>query len=379
MVRRAPEPALPRIRVVHDGGVADGVGEPHHRRQVVADIAPGVVRAVAERDGALAMLRAHPLDLGRDDVQRLVPRDALVARDAAHVLVARAVRVEIDALHRVEQPVGRIDQRLPGQRMARHQPLARRGEVAAARMDGPGRGVGVVELDGSRAYDLAVLDVDEDRPAIRAVGEARHAAAHVGAEFPADAPRAHDGLGEPVAQLVGPLERQVEVLLRVDLALIVDRRGQQPGGELRVLEAQHHVGLGVKPASGADAAVLEAVPAADLAVPGAELGGEILLPQPGAEIGVAPRRPPQHPEKPEKDDRKSHGRLAFIVGRAVPARQPDGRTGGFGPQPRRAAAVARPAPPLRGASRRSNPVFPAILDCFAALAMTGRLFRWQAR
>ena len=56
--------------------------------------------------------RLHALDLAGDDVERLVPADALVARLAAVLRIALAVRVEIDALHRVSRRSLRIDDRL---------------------------------------------------------------------------------------------------------------------------------------------------------------------------------------------------------------------------------------------------------------------------
>ena len=84
----------------------------------------------------------------------------------------------------------------------------------------------------------------------------------------------HDGLGEPVAELRRRPRGGSGILLRVDLALPVDRRGQELRAGARVLEAQHDVGRSVKPRLDGSCR-LEAVPAGDLAVAGAELGDEI--------------------------------------------------------------------------------------------------------
>src|SRR6185312_12942390 len=47
MMHRAPIPAFPAVGIVMHGGVADGVLEAVERREVVADIAPGMMRAMA--------------------------------------------------------------------------------------------------------------------------------------------------------------------------------------------------------------------------------------------------------------------------------------------------------------------------------------------
>ena len=88
-----------------DARHADRVGEAEQRREVIADIAPGVMRAVREGDGARAVFALLPLDLVGDDLDRLVPGDAHVAGLAAVLRIALAVRIEVDALHRIEQAV----------------------------------------------------------------------------------------------------------------------------------------------------------------------------------------------------------------------------------------------------------------------------------
>ena len=59
-------------------------------------------------------------------------------------------------------------------RHGRHGRLPRRRESTAPGLDAPRGGVGVVELDGRHADDLAVFDIDEDGSAVRAVGEPLH-------------------------------------------------------------------------------------------------------------------------------------------------------------------------------------------------------------
>ena len=166
VVHRAPVPAFPAVGIVVHLRVADRVGEAEQRGEVVADIAPGVMRAVRHRDRAGAVVALQPLDLAGDEVERLVPGDAHVARLAAVLRIALAVRIEVDALHRIEQPVGRIDDRLGVLAVRRQRGLARRRELEAARLDRPRRRIVVVEVDRRHADDLAVLDVDEDRPAV---------------------------------------------------------------------------------------------------------------------------------------------------------------------------------------------------------------------
>src|SRR5208282_3724677 len=80
---RAPVPAFPGIGVVMDLGMADGVAEAIERRQVVADIAPGVMRAMRYRHHARPISAFQLLDLVRDEIERLIPRDSYVAGLAA--------------------------------------------------------------------------------------------------------------------------------------------------------------------------------------------------------------------------------------------------------------------------------------------------------
>src|SRR6476469_10148141 len=95
-----------------DARHADGIGEAEQRRQVVTDIAPGVMRAVRKGDGAGSVLALLPLDLVGDELDLFLPGDAYVAGLAAVLRVAFAIGIEIDALHRVEHAARRIDDRL---------------------------------------------------------------------------------------------------------------------------------------------------------------------------------------------------------------------------------------------------------------------------
>ena len=116
---RPPSTSPPSCRGCASTGVQPmDVEEADAGAQPVAEDAPGVVRAAAVHDRAGPVLALHALDLAGHQVERLVPADALVAGDAAVLRVALAVRVEVHPLHRVEQPVGRVDQRLPGRACA---------------------------------------------------------------------------------------------------------------------------------------------------------------------------------------------------------------------------------------------------------------------
>ena len=167
----APVPALPAVRVVLAVGEAHEVHEAVVGAVAVADVAPQVVRALGGHDRAGADLAVTALDLVGDDVEGFVPADGLVAGHAAVLDVARALGVEVDALERREDALGRVDHRALRLGVRRQGGLARRGERAAARLDRPVALVFVVELDGGETDDPAVLHVDEDRATRRAVGQ----------------------------------------------------------------------------------------------------------------------------------------------------------------------------------------------------------------
>ena len=313
-----------------DARHADRIGEAEQRREVVTDIAPGMVRAVREGDGAGAVFALLPLDLVGDDLDRLVPGDAHVAGLAAVLRIALAVRIEVDALHRVEQAVGRIDDRFGVLAVRRKRGLARRRELLPLGLDGPRGAVFLGEIDRRQAHDLAVpsCHVDEDRPAIGHVAIARGAVGHLGAVFQPGRLRHHQRLRKPVGKTLFALDGEDEVLLRVDLIEPVDRRHQQRGADLGILEHQLDVGLLVQPGARCDLAVVEFVPAPDLLIAGHDLGDEVVLLHPRLEIGVTAGRHLQELRRTEQDDRQfdvgeSHGFL-LVAQRRV------------GPRPRRA-------------------------------------------
>ena len=229
MVDGTPVPAFPAVRVVVDPGHADGVDEPEGGRQVVADIAPGMVGAVAHGDGAGAVLALLALDLVRHDVEGLVPGNFLVARLSPVPRVAFAVGVEVDALQGLQEPVRRIDHALPVLAVCGERGFSGRGECLAARFDGPGFRVGIVEDDGRDADDPAALLIDEDRPAVGHGGVAGDAVPLIDAVFPARRLGQHHGLSPPGGGVLVALHGEVEVLQGVDLIELVDRRHQEVG------------------------------------------------------------------------------------------------------------------------------------------------------
>ena len=197
VVHGAPVPPLPAIRIMADRGPADVVEEPQAGAQPVAQDAPQVMGAAAVEDGAGAVVLLDPLDLARHDVERLVPADPLVAGDAPVLRVPLALRVEIDPLHRVEEPVRGVDHRLEDLRVGGDGRLPGRREGSAPGVDRPGGRVLVVELDGRDAEDPPVLDVDEDGPAVRVARVARDAVAHVRPVPDARVEHEAQGLHEP--------------------------------------------------------------------------------------------------------------------------------------------------------------------------------------
>ena len=137
-VRGAPVPPLPAVRVVEHGGGLEAVHEAHERAHLVADDAPVVVRRGHAADGRAAVRLLHARDLARDDVERLVPGDALVGRLAAVLRVALPVGVEVDALHRVLDALIRVEAPTLGVHHRREVELLRRRVFLAVRLDHPG-------------------------------------------------------------------------------------------------------------------------------------------------------------------------------------------------------------------------------------------------
>ena len=283
-MHRAPVPAFPAVGIVVHARHADRVGEAEQRREVVADIAPGVVRAVRGSDAAGTVFALLPFDLVGDELDRLLPGDADITRLAAVLRIALAVGVEVDPLHRIEQAVGRIDDGLRILTVRRKSRLARRRELHALRLDGPGRAILFREVDRRHADDLAVLDVDEDRAAVGHVAVAHRAVRHGRAHLQSGGLAHHHGLREPVGEVLRPVDAQHEILLRVDLAQPVDRRGEQLDAGGGILEHQLAIGLRVQPCARANDAIPELKPAADFLVARHDLGDEVPLLEPLAEM-----------------------------------------------------------------------------------------------
>ena len=180
-------------------------------------------------------------------------------------------------------------------------------------LDGPRRAVFFGEIDRRHAQNLAVLDVDEHRPAVGHVAIARDAAAQFLAVFEPGRLAHHQGLGEPVGQIFRAVDGEIEILLRVDLVEPVDRRHQQRGADLGVLEHQLDVGLGVQAGAGRDHAVVEGVPAADLLVARHDLRHEIVLFHPRFEFRVPPGRMFEELRRAEQDDGQLHRGKCHVV------------------------------------------------------------------
>ena len=290
VVDRAPVPAFPAVGIVVDLRIADRIAETEQRGEIIADIAPGMVRAVRDRHHAGSVRRLESLDLAGDEVERLLPGDAHITRLAAVLRVALALRIEIDALHRVKQPIGRIDDRLRILTMGRKRRLPGRRKLEPARLDGPRRRIVVAEIDRRHANDLAVLDVDEDRPAIGHIAVAHGAIREADADLQTHALAHHDGLGEPVGEILRAVDRELEILLRVDLIEPVDWRHQQIGAERGVLEGKCHVGVRAQSVPRRHFAVADGVPAADLFVARLELRHKVALLESRLEDGIPPGR-----------------------------------------------------------------------------------------
>ena len=134
VVRRAPVPAFPAVRVVVHAREAEQIAEAQRARGNSRHCPTGDANH-ADRDRSGPMDLALALDLVGDDVERLIPADADVAGHAPVLGVARPVRVEVDALHRVEDALVGIDHRLQGQRVRIDARAPVRRERLSARAD----------------------------------------------------------------------------------------------------------------------------------------------------------------------------------------------------------------------------------------------------
>ena len=72
----------------------------------------------------------------------------------------------------------------------------------------------------------------------------------------------HQGLREPIGEVLGAFDAEDEILLRVDLIEPIDRRRQQRRADRGVLERQRDVGLRVQAGARLDPAVAQLDPAA---------------------------------------------------------------------------------------------------------------------
>src|SRR3954464_6256952 len=144
---RAPIPAFPAVGIVVDLRVADRIAETEQSREIIADIAPGMVRTVRDRHHTGPVRRLESLDLAGDEVERLLPGDAHITRFAAVLRVALALRIEIDALHWIQQPIGRIDDRLRILTRGSKRRRPRRRKLESARLNRPRRRILVAEID----------------------------------------------------------------------------------------------------------------------------------------------------------------------------------------------------------------------------------------
>ena len=107
-VRGAPVPALPAVGVVEALAVAEDVEEAAQRAELVVQEAPVVVGRGHGGDGRRTVGLADAGDLAGDEVERLVPGDALVLVLAAQLRMPLPVGVEVLALQRVLDAV-RVD------------------------------------------------------------------------------------------------------------------------------------------------------------------------------------------------------------------------------------------------------------------------------
>ena len=104
-VGRAPVPALPAVGVVEAHAVAQDVEEAPQRAQLVVEEAPVVVRGGHGRDGRRSVGLTDARDLTGDQVQGLVPGDALVFVLTAQFGMPLPVGIEVLALERVVDAV----------------------------------------------------------------------------------------------------------------------------------------------------------------------------------------------------------------------------------------------------------------------------------
>ncbi len=180
-------------------------------------------------------------NLVRDDVERLVPADSLVTGDAAVLRISLAIRVEVDTLHRIKNPVRRINHRLGVLPVRGQRGFARRRECLAPGLDAPRLRIIVVEADWCHTDDLAVLDVNGERAAICHIAVTYLAVRHFRAELPANLQHVFEHEHEPERFVLGPVERHAELLRGIDAAELVVGVRERSQRELHGLEADDHL------------------------------------------------------------------------------------------------------------------------------------------
>ena len=111
----------------------------------------------------------HPLEFAHDEVGGLVPRDAFELAHASVLGVPLSIRIPVDPLQRVGDPVGRIDALLIGHAESRRLGLQSGFEGLSSRLHLPGaEGRPLVlpgEVEGTDAQDLAVFRLGDGRTA----------------------------------------------------------------------------------------------------------------------------------------------------------------------------------------------------------------------
>src|SRR5262249_8928261 len=195
------------------------------------------------------------------------------------------------------------------------------------------------------ADDLAILDVNEHRTAVGHVAITHAAIGKPGADLEASALAQHHRLREPVAQLLGPIDGQLEILLCVDLIEPIDRRHQQIRAQLRSFEGNGYVRAFAQSGAGGNPAILDGKPASNLFVTRLKLRDEVAFLQARSKGGTAPSRIFEELRQSEQNDAefygRQHGRLLPSYRRCGAERKRNVNLSRF---PRREAAYCAAAP-----------------------------------
>ena len=164
-------PAFPGVGVIAQLRVAQHVPETAEGTHLVLQQTEVSVRTGGAGDGSLAVGSVDTLDLALQQVESLVPGDALIAGLTTVLNVTLAVGIEVNTLHGVLDAVLGVDTGLHGAHVVTQRHLAGGSKGLAAGLDGPGLSVGIVKNDGAHLSDLAVLHVDENGTTNGAVSE----------------------------------------------------------------------------------------------------------------------------------------------------------------------------------------------------------------